>query len=92
MTAFAPPDFIFNGINFNPNFYDNPLLTAGSGGSIPNPLPVAQLNTNTIQALNDVVPVNLYTTLSNALTLGNSLITNIVIESGSALSISNNSF
>ena len=86
MTAFAPPDFVFNGINFNPNFYDNPLLTAGSG-SIPNPLPVAQLNTNSIQALNNVVPVNLYTTFTDVLTLGNSLVTNMIIESGSALSI-----
>ena len=79
MTSFAPPDFVFNGINFNPNFYDNPLLTASSG-SIPSPLPVAQLNTNTIQALNNVVPVNLYTTFTDVLTLGNSLITNTLLE------------
>jgi hypothetical protein len=85
MTAFAPPDFVFNGINFNPNFYDNPPLTPS--GSIPSPLPVTQLNTNNIQALNNAAPVNLYTTFTNILNLGNSLVSNIIIESGSSLSI-----
>jgi hypothetical protein len=87
MTAFAPPEFVFPGINFNPNFYDNPPLTPGGGAVIPNPLPVAQLNTNTIQALNNATPVNLYTTFADILTLGGALVTNFVIESGAALSI-----
>jgi len=86
MTSFAPPDFVFNGIQFNSNFYDNALL-APAGGSIPNPLPVAELDTNTIQALNNVVPVNLYTTFTDVLTLGGALITDIIIESGYSLSI-----
>lgn len=71
---FPPPTFQFSGLQFNPDIYGNTVDT----GTIPDPLPITELNTNNIQALNPA-PVTLYTTLANILTLGTSTITNMYI-------------
>jgi len=73
---FPPPTFQFSGLQFNPDIFGNTVDTAT--GTVPDPLPITELNTNNIQALNPA-PVTLYTTLANILTLGTSTITNMYI-------------
>jgi len=58
---YAPPEFQFTGLQFNPNFFDEPLLEpTGGGGAVPDPLIINELDTNLIQAKVPASPVSLY--------------------------------
>jgi hypothetical protein len=57
---YAPPEFQFTGLQFNPNFFDEPLLEPTGGGSVPDPLIINELDTNLIQAKVPASPVSLY--------------------------------
>jgi hypothetical protein len=75
---YAPPTFSFTGLQFNPDIFENPIVDSVTG-TVPDPLPIGELDTNNIQAFNNALPVTLYTTLANILTLGTSTITNMYI-------------
>lgn len=79
---YAPPDYSFTGLQFNPAIFENDLPTTST---VPDPLTIGQLNTNVVQAKNVASPVTLYTTLTNILTLGSTLITNLYINASNIL-------
>ena len=78
---YAPPTFSFTGLQFNPDIFENPLDDTVSG-SVPDPLPINQLNTNNIQAKNPASNVNLYTDpITSTLTLGENTMPELKLRS-----------
>lgn len=67
---YAPPEFQFTGLQFNPANFDNPLLTTSSGGVVPDPLVIGEIDTNLIKATSPSLLVSLYENALNAVNLG----------------------
>ena len=77
---YAPPEFSFPGLQFNPDIFENPLPEAPAG-AVPDPLPIGELDTNSIQALAPSSPVSLYQNALLYLNLGWDLLPEINIRS-----------
>lgn len=78
MTAYPPPSYSFAGLQFNKDIFEQEIQASGGSGT--DPLPITELDTNNIQALNPATAVNLYTNHQAAVNLGGSLVQGIVVQ------------
>lgn len=64
---YAPPDYSFTGLQFNPAIFENEISTALI---VPDPLQINELDTNTIKALTPASAVSLYQNSTSTVSLG----------------------
>lgn len=64
---YAPPDYSFTGLQFNPAIFENEISTAVT---VPDPLQINELDTNTIKALTPASAVSLYQNSTATVGLG----------------------